>query len=170
LCDSERNYRRSVNPGNHWEKDTTGNVRRTECFAGQCGDYNGKPIDTALVNLISLNNPMPTPEPQVTVVRLEHQPKDAESWTEFQSSLTRYCKAYGFKVVEICPEEIFENFASGGVESLDTRPGQNSPLNSDCLRDNCRRETASIPKEGATRIAGVATGPLAETLTQVETR
>jgi len=27
--------------------------------------------------------------------------------------------------------------ASGGVDG-DTRPGQNSPLNSDCLLDNCR--------------------------------
>lgn len=51
-----------------------------------------------------------------------------------------------------------ENNLSRGVQA-GTRPGQNSPLDTDCLRDNRDRETVSISKEGATRNSGSSAPP-----------
>lgn len=65
------------------------------------------------------------------------------------------------------PDKGIETDLSGGVQA-GTRPGQNSPLHTDCLRDNRHVENVSIPKEGATRNSG-SSAPPAQSISPVIT-
>lgn len=104
------------------------------------------------------NSPFTNP-PVCTHFVVEHMPVNDDQFDELKSQFIKWCGRQDVKlrVVQIVPEE-FLNFASGGVES---EPAQRAWNNCNAMQRNGDTHDGN---RDAIRTAGVATGPLAETL------